>query len=428
MKRVTQAPEDRRMARRRLLILIGSVGMLFVSGGGMFTIVVALKDIAMEFGWPRAVPSFAFSLQYIGSGIGGIVMGYALDRFGFVVPAVVGAVMVGTGALLASQIDAAWQLYVIYGVMFGLSGQGSLAAPALANIARWYEDRRGMAVGITASGQSLAGIIWPPIFGWALITLGWRDMYFWFGVFALCTMLPLCLLVYHRPPAYHAPPAEPKETAPATDANSTRTAPAVSLRPAPTPRAIQVWLSVAIIGCCIAMSLPLGHLVALVSDIGYPITDAVEVLSITLMASFVSRSVMVGFLSDRFGGMIALMIFAGLQAATLGAFAMVSELWAFYVISILYGLGYGGIFPVYAVAVRDHLPAAQAGRRTGIIFMFGAVAMGLGSWMGGVLFDLTGSYTLPFLIGVATNLVMLAIVATLAARLGLFGSRHARNI
>ena len=77
----------------------------------------------------------------------------------------------------------------------------------------------------------------------------------------------------------------------------------------------------------------------------------------------------------------------------------------------------GGLFPVYALVVRDHLPIAEAGRRTGIVFMFGAVAMGIGSWMGGYLFDLTGSYTLPFLIGVGCNVVNLAIVAVLVTRL-----------
>jgi len=420
---VTQTPEDRRLERRRLLILIGSVAMLFISGGGMFTIVVALKDIAMDFGWPRAVPSFAFSLQYIGSGIGGIVMGYALDRYGFGVPSLVGAVMVGVGALLVSQIDAAWQLYVIYAVMFGLSGQGSLGSPALANIARWYDRRRGMAVGIVSSGQSLAGIVLPPVFGWALVALGWRDMYFWFGVFALCTMLPLCLLVYHRPPPYTAPPADPGAASPAERGAGRHARAGAASRPLPSARAIQFTLSAAIIGCCTAMSLPLGHLVALVTDIGHPVGDAVEVLAVTLMASFVSRSVIVGLLADRFGGMRALMIFGGLQAATLGAFIMVSNLWAFYAVAVLYGLGYGGIFPVYAVAVRDHLPMSEAGRRTGIIFMFGAVAMGLGSWMGGVLFDLTGGYTLPFLIGVAANLAMLAIVGALGLRLGVFRPR-----
>ena len=71
---------------RRIWILCGSVALLFISGGGMYLIVVALKDVAMEFGWPRAVPSFAFSLQFIGSGFGGVLMGYILDRFGFAIP------------------------------------------------------------------------------------------------------------------------------------------------------------------------------------------------------------------------------------------------------------------------------------------------------------------------------------------------------
>jgi hypothetical protein len=195
---MTSAPNE----RRRYVVLIGSMAMLLVSGGGMFLIVVSLKAVATEFDWPRAVPSFAFSLQFIGSGFGGIVMGYVLDRFGFGVPALVGAIMVGSGGLLVSRIDAAWQLYLIYGIMFGLSGQGSLAAPALANIARWFDRRRGMAVGMVSSGTALAGIVWPPIFGLVMAAVGWRDMFFWFGVFALCAMLPLCLAVRFKPPPY----------------------------------------------------------------------------------------------------------------------------------------------------------------------------------------------------------------------------------
>ena len=96
---------------------------------------------------------------------------------------------------------------------------------------------------------------------------------------------------------------------------------------------------------------------------------------------------------------------------------MVQELWLLYTVAVIYGLGYGGIFPVYAIAVRDHLPVTEAGRRTGIVFMFGAVAMAFGSWMGGYLFDITGAYTLPFLIGVGFNVLNLAIVGILITRL-----------
>jgi MFS family permease len=269
-----------------------------------------------------------------------------------------------------------------------------------------------MAVGIVASGQSIAGIILPPIFGFALGTIGWRDMYFWFGIFAFCVMLPLCLIVRHRPPPYVPPnPADGRAR------GDTRSTASPGERPPLSNKAIQASLCCAIFGCCVAMSLPLGHIVALVTDLGHPVMSAVEVLSTVLMAAFVSRAVCLGLLSDRLGGLRALAIFSIVQAASLAALTMVNELWAIYTVAALFGLGYGGLFPVYALVVRDHLPIAQAGRRTGIVFMFGAVAMGFGSWMGGYLFDMTGGYTLPFMIGVACNVINLAIVAALMARL-----------
>ena len=398
--------------RRRQFVLAASVILLLVSGGGMYLIVVALKDVAMEFGWPRAVPSTAVSLLFVGSGLGGVVMGWVLDRYGFGVPALIGSVMAGLGGLLGGYIETAWQLYLIYGIMFGLSGQGSVAAPAMANIARWYDTRRGMAVGIVASGQALAGIVWPVVFGLVMAAYGWRDMFILFGVFALCVMLPLCLVVRHKPPAYDAPDAPV-----ASGRNGFASRPELPPDQSLSPFAIHCILCVAICGCCVAMALPLGHLVSLVTDRGHPIENAVEVLSAMLMAAFVSRAVILGLISDQIGGLRALVIFSLIQTVTVAAFPVTHDLWALYVLAALCGLGYGGIFPLYAVAIRDHLPLGELGRRTGVIFMFGAVAMGFGSWMGGILFDLTGSYTLPFLLGAGFNLANLAILGWLIFRL-----------
>ena len=394
--------------RQRLIVLIGSVALLFVSGGGMYLIVVALKDVAMEFGWPRAVPSFAVSLLFISSGLGGIVMGWVVDRVGFGVPALVGAVMAGLGGILGGQIDAAWQLYLIYGIMFGLSSHSSVATPAMANIARWYDRGRGRAVGIVASGQALAGIVWPPVFGLVMAAVGWRDMFVWFGVFALCVMLPLSFVVRHKPPP---------EASATTDQDGAAAQPPASEAQTLAPFPIHFTLCTAICGCCVAMALPLGHLVAFVTDRGYSILDAVEVLSAMLIAAFVSRAVLLGLLSDRVGGLRALMVFSFVQAVPLATLSAIHDLWALYVLAVLFGLGYGGIFPCYAVAIRDHLPIGGLGWRTGVIFMFGAVAMGFGSWMGGYLFDLTGSYTVPFLIGAGFNVINLAILGWLIFRL-----------
>ena len=164
------------------------------------------------------------------------------------------------------------------------------------------------------------------------------------------------------------------------------------------------------------MGLPLAHLVAYATDRGLLLTDAVTVLSVTLMAAFTSRVVVVGILSDRYGGLMALFCFSALQAVMLGLLTIADTSFLLYIVGIGFGFGYGGIFPVYAVIVREYMPPDQAGRRTGVVFLFGACAMGFGSWMGGALFDATASYTLPFLIGVAANFVNLIIVGALLTK------------
>ena len=127
-------------------------------------------------------------------------MGWVVDRYGFAIPAFTGAIMVSLGGLLTSVVSQPWQLLAIYGVMFGLSGQGALAAPAMTNISRWYEQKRAMAVGMVSSGQALAGIIWLPIFGWAVDLIGWRDLYYLFGAVALMVLMPVAWFVRHKPP------------------------------------------------------------------------------------------------------------------------------------------------------------------------------------------------------------------------------------
>ena len=397
---------------RRFRVLIASVALLLIGGGATFVVVVGLKPIAQEFGWPRSVPSLAFSLQFIGAGLGGITMGHLLDRIGMGKPALLGALSIGTGAIAAGHITAAWQLHLIYGVLIGFFGLGSLAAPLMANITKWYEHRRGMAVGIVASGQSLAGIVWPPIFGHAQDSIGWRGAFFWFGIFALAVMVPLSLIVRARPPAPSDDGRTPEASIP--HATSRDGAP---IPKSMSPRTIRTGLCVAIVCCCVAMSMPLAHVVSYVTDIGHDVRDAVEILSMLLLAAFISRAVMVGVLSARFGGLGSLLMFSGLQAVTLATLGVTEGLVALYVVATLFGLGFGGVFPVYTVIVREHLPLSQAGRWTGVVFMFGAIGMGIGSWTGGVMFDMTGTYFWAFLVGVGFNVVNLLIILAIKLRM-----------
>jgi len=137
-----------------------------------------------------------------------------------------------------------------------------------------------------------------------------------------------------------------------------------------------------------------------------------------LVSAFLARSVFLGPLSDWLGGLKALFFFCLVQAAMLAAMTAAREVWVLYVTAILFGFGYGGVFPAYALVIREMIPVAEVGRRTGFVFLFGAFAMGLGSWMGGFLFDLSGSYVLPFLVGVAFNVANLLVIGYLIARTG----------
>jgi MFS family permease len=399
-------------ASRRNAVLVASLLFMIIGTGSVFFLVVALKLITAEFQWPRAVPSMAYSLQYFGAGIGGIFMGYCLDKLGMAIPALVGATMIGSGAVLTSYVASPWHLYFIYGVMMGFFGRSTLFSPLTANITRWFELNKSKAVGIVGSGQALAGAFWPPVFQYFFEQIGWRQTSFWYGVFALATMLPLALILCLKPP----PPQSATRPAPGARPSS-RHGDAVT-RTALSPLKMQAILSIASIGCCVAMSLPLAHLVSHVSDIGYEPARGAEILSLMLAAAALSSFFGVGYLGTRFGGLKALLVFSCAQALFLAVLAFVDGLASLYIGAVLFGLGYGGILPSYPVIVREYLPAPEVGRRTAIVILCAGSGMAIGAWLGGAVFDWTGSYATAFLIGVGFNLANVAIITALILRVG----------
>ncbi len=386
-----------------------------VGFGSLFLLVVALKPIAQEFDWPRRVPSLAISLFYFGEGLGGIFMGYWLDRAGIGKPAFLGALMIGSGAIAASHAANQWHLYLAFGLMIGLLGQSSLFSPLVANISYWFSRNRGMAIGIVLSGQTLAGAIWPPIFRYFNDSIGWRGTFFWYGIFALCVMVPVSLVLRRRPPAQATAPRRANGTARPRGQGPSE--PAVSGGPASAPAIsvlwIQVALSAAVLACCIAMGMPFAHLVARASDLGHAPARAAEMLSVMLFAGFLTRIYGIGLLSARLGGLGALFVFSSMQGTMLAILIFTQDLVWLYAVAALFGLGYAGIVPCYPIIVREYMPAHQAGRRIGGVAVFASLGMAIGGWLGGYMYDLNGSYDAAFAVGVAFNAINLVIVGTL---------------
>jgi MFS family permease len=188
-----------------------------------------------------------------------------------------------------------------------------------------------------------------------------------------------------------------------------------------SPRALQGLLIVAGLGCCVAMSMPQVHIVALCADLGYGVAVGAEMLAIMVAGGVVSRLAS-GFLADAIGGVKTLLIGSALQTLALILYLPFDGLAALYIVSLVFGLSQGGIVPSYAIIVREYLPAAEAGARVGIVIMATVIGMALGGWLSGFIYDQTGSYDAAFINGIAWNLLNVIIMVfilwrTAAARL-----------
>ena len=394
-------------------VLVVSTCLVMIATGGVFLLVVSLKQLAGDFEWPRTVPSLAYAFLLAGTGIGGIAMGYWFDRSGAGPVTLLGLTMIGIGCMLVSAIDARWQLYLVYGVMIGLLGYACFYGPLSINVMRWFEHRRGFAVGLVTAGEGVGGTIWPPVFRHFNETIGWRDTFLWYGVFVLVVALPLSLVLWRRIPPRFAGPGDGGGRVAEWPAEGTT----VRTRPIRLSTSALQWaICLAIVGCCVSMAMPVAHLVAHASDLGHATARAAEMLAVALFTSTVIRLVGGALVVDRFGGLVALLAFSGLQTAALLLYALVDGMLALYTVSVLFGLGYGGLSICYPVLVREHLPPAEAGRRLGVILLFGTLAMGFGGWLAGYIFDSTGTYAPAFLVGATFNATTLIVVLFLLGR------------
>jgi MFS family permease len=163
------------------------------------------------------------------------------------------------------------------------------------------------------------------------------------------------------------------------------------------------------------MAMPQVHIVAYCGDLGYGAARGAEMLSLMLACGIISR-IGSGFIADRIGGVATLLLGSVLQGGALFLYLMFDGLGSLYVISALFGLFQGGIVPSYAIIVREYFAPREAGARLGLVLMATLGGMALGGWISGYIFDLTGSYRIAFLNGLAWNLLNGSIVLWLLLR------------
>ena len=380
--------------RLALAVLIASVGAV-----GMWSVVVVMPVVQQEFAATRGAVSLAATMIFFGFGLGGVITGKITDRLG-IVPAMAVSIAFLTGSyVLAGLSTALWQ-FIVISFLMGL-GTSATFAPLMAEASHWFERYRGLAVTIVASGNYIAGTFWPPLINWSTEAYGWRATHF--GIAIACgVLMTILVLVLRQVMAGSAAHDHANAPPPRVDLNL-------------SANTLTVLLCIASISCCVAMAMPQVHIVSYCGDLGYGVARGAEMLSIMMAFGIVSR-IGSGFLADRFGGMVTLMIGSVAQAIALFFYLFFTSLPSLYMISAMFGLFQGGIVPSYAIIVRETMPANEAATRVGIVIFASVIGMSFGGWVSGVIFDMTGSYAAAFANGFAWNLVNIVIVLMLLLR------------
>jgi MFS family permease len=379
-----------------------SLALLGLSFGGPWITAVGLKAIAEEMGGVRSVPALASSLAWFGAAVGGILMGRIANRFGIRWTVMFGSVMICIG-LFISTGGQPWQLYVGHGLFMGLLGNAGLNAPLYVYVSQWFDRRRGSALALISSGGYLAGFVWPTLFERAIANVGWRWTMIGYALFQVALILPLA--------AWFLKPA-PEAIAAASPSSGTGARPKVLGWP---PNVVFALIAIASFMCCVTMSMPQGHLVALCTDLGISATIGAAMLSVLLGAGLLSRQAW-GLVSDRIGGLSTALLSSALQAAAMTGFLYTQDEVGLFTVSAAFGIGFSALIPAYVLAIRDLFPASEAYWRVPTLLLLSGSGMAVGGWLAGYLYDMNGYYAPAFAAGVAFNIVNLLMLAMLVVR------------
>ncbi len=355
--------------------LITCVGM-----GSLFSLGIFLKPIEDSMGWSRTGISTIALINWIAMGLGSFAWGALSDRYGGRVVALSGGALLGLGLVLSSQVTALWQLYLTFGGLVGFA-VGAFYAPLTATATRWFVARRGLAVALVPGGIGIGVLTISPLVRWLCTVADWRFAMIVLGDLAWLVILPAAFFV--REPG----PGEVGDGAAATGVGAGR-----EFSAGEVVRTPQFWaIALTHFACCAAHSGPIFHMVTNAIDQGVATMVAATVFSVSGLASLGGR-VASGLLADRFGAKRALVAGLALQAAMISLYLVAWSPAAFYSLALFFGMAYGGVMPLYALLVREYFGERVMGTAYGGVFLVSTLGMGLGSFAGGWVYDVLGSY------------------------------------
>ncbi|MBL8701094.1 MAG: MFS transporter [Alphaproteobacteria bacterium] len=403
----TDADHDSRAA---WAAAFAALAILTIAHGAPMISAVALKPIAADLGTSRAAPSAAGALTYAGAAAGGIVSGLLTRRWSIRAIVMFGGVMLGSGLLLSAS-GGLLELQIGHGVFVGLLGASCMLAPLVTYVSFLFVRRRGAAIALVSSGQSLAGAIWPVLLATGVEQAGWRTTMVAYAAAAVVAIVALAVLFLRPPPAGRGASA-----APAADRDMRSVA-------GLSPNAAMTVLMLAVFCCCVPMNMPLQHIVAFCGDIGLPGREGAAMLSTLLAGALIARQFW-GWIADRIGGLGAIAWSSAAQAVALAGLLATQDEAALFAICAAFGFGLSGLLPAYVIAIREHFPPREAAWRVPVVLFAGYIGMAAGGWGAGAVFDALGHYLPAFALGLAFNVANVVLIAWVVRRHGAQSGRE----
>lgn len=384
-------------------VVVGA-GMLMtcIGIGAIFSLAVFLQPIAAETGWSRSGISTAATLDFLCMGGAAFLWGMLSDRFGTRIVVLLGSILLGIGLVGASRATTLFEFQLLFGVLVGVA-TGSFYAPMIAAATAWLEHRRNLAAALVSAGMGIGSMTVSPIAGLLVDAFDWRTAMLVIGASGWVLLIPAALLV-RRPP----------DAARGTDAalaasTAAREHPLTAKQALLTPQFAAIALTH--FACCAAHSGPLFHMVAYAAFCGLSPMLAVSVFGLAGLSGLGGR-IGLGIAADRIGAKPTLVAGLVVQALAVGAYPFVGALGEFYTLSVIFGLAYGGVMPLYAVLVRDYFGPRIIGTMFGAVSMLASLGMAIGPWAGGFVFDTYGSYAWLYIGSCAIGLGAVAIALT----------------
>ena len=388
----------------RWVVLGASTGINALAWGVRSTFALFYVALLSEFAWDRGSTALGYSLSWLCFVVFAPIAGHLSDRWGPRAIVAGGGLILGLALGLTAQATSLGPYYVWFGVL-GAAGMACMLIPSTTIVTRWFMQSRGTAMGILSTGGPGSAVVFYPVNAWLIATLGWRNALIAFG--AIIAVATVALALLYR---------EPRDDAPrAVDDKVHRTADAASLRAA--LRNSRLWAAFIMTALgVIGFQIMATHQVAHAVDRGFRHETVVWLFSFGA-ACMMAGNLFGGWLSDRFGRGWVFTIGTVVAMAGIGCFAFVGgpQHVLLVLIYIASGFGFGMRIAQLSAIPADVFGGPRLGAILGVVQAGGGLGGAIGPFLGGWLFDVTGSYRVAFAAACAA-IAGSAIAARIAAR------------